>query len=186
MAPDEFFGNENEKSLRVSTISAASVLARLMRDRVENMSGEMKLTPKLTPGAHPASPAQPSPPLPSSSAQLVAELLQPSSLSLYFQPVVFAVIHCSLVLYSLSRVQCYHFLSLCARILLPTHTDALSQVFFSFFPNFLCSASPASSSPLPRLLSSSGANHGCIGTSPFIMPTPVRSEESVQAGESVC
>lgn len=133
-------------------------MARLMRDRVENMSGEMKLTPKLTPGAHPASPAQPSPPLPSSSARrkkvccrLVAELLQPSSLSLYFQPVVFAVIHCSLVSYSLSRVQCYHFLSLCARTPLPTHTDALSQVLFFFFSqlSLLCLSCFLLSAPSP-------------------------------------
>lgn len=162
-----------------STISGASVLARLMRDRVENMSGEMKLTP----GSHPTSPAQPSPPLPSSSARrkrvyrrLVAESLQRSSL--YFQPLVFAMIHCSLVLTVESTM-----LPLPVSVSTPMHC----QKFFFSPPHFICSASsPASSSSLPRLLSSSGANHGCIGTSPFIMPTLVRSEESVQAGESVC
>lgn len=41
--------------MRASAPSATSALARLMRDRVENMSGEMKLTPGRSPLPSPAS-----------------------------------------------------------------------------------------------------------------------------------
>lgn len=85
-----FFWNANEKSLRESTLSAASVLARLMRDRVENMSGEMKLTP----AAHPTSHTRRSPPLPqldrrlfgTEEGTLLLAAGRVTILSLYFQP----------------------------------------------------------------------------------------------------
>lgn len=181
--PDEFFWNENGEGLWASTILAASVLARLMRDRVENMSGEMKLTL----GAHSASPAQ----LPRLSL-----LLQHGGRKSAGGRITSAII--SLFISSLRRdslfprTPCPEYnvttSCLCAPVHCSPSTPMHCQKFlFFFFSTFICSASsPASSSSLSCLLSSSGANHGCIGTSPFIMPMPVRSEESVQAGKSVC
>lgn len=105
-----------------------------MRDRVENMSGEMKLTP----AAHPASPARSS--LSSAGAAsarrekiycwLVAESLQLSSLfiSNHLSSLWFIVPS-----FSLSRVQCYHFLSLSARTLSPHPRQCIVSSFFFFF-----------------------------------------------------
>lgn len=109
------FAKSEWEKLRART---TSVLARLKWDRVDNMNGEMKLTPTISP-----------PTLPTSSLVRwkkytvnYGQGVTSVSVSLYFYALVFSVIHCSLVFFfivPLSGVQCSHFLSLCTNILYP-------------------------------------------------------------------
>lgn len=106
------------------------------------MSGEMKLTP----AAHPSPPAPPSSALPAPPAQQVLLStrrrrvfcwLVAQSLSSLFISSHFNAVRCSWC--SPSRVQCRHFLSLCAHTLPPPplQTDALSEL--GFFKTFIWS-----------------------------------------------
>lgn len=85
-----FFWNANEKSLRESTLSAASVLARLMRD-----SGEYERRDEVDPSRSPRLPMLGAPPpLPQLSRRLfgreegtlLLDAGRVTILSLYFQP----------------------------------------------------------------------------------------------------
>lgn len=158
---------------------------------MENMSGEMKLTPTFSflppaPRSPPLAPRSYLQPLPWQGGRKYTvncgHGVTSASVSLYFHPLVFTVIHCSLAL-------CLEY-SVCTSCVFAAHIEARTGARTHILRHFSLSSTPSLlllSPSLPLLLSSSGRNLGCIGMSPFIAPPFVRRiEESVQTWESVC
>lgn len=106
-----------------------------------------------------------------------------ASVSLYFHPLVFSVIHCSLAPTVWSAV-------FTLPVSLYTYKHVQVNMGTCILRHFLASSTLSLhllTYSLPLLLSSSGWNLGCIGMSPFITPSFVRRiEESMQTWESVC
>lgn len=150
-----FFWNLNGETFQAR---AEAVLARLKWDRVENMSGEMKLTPTFS-SLPPHSPrpslrAQPSSHFLCKVEENIPLTAGMESLQLLS---LFIFTHLSSLwfivpLHSLSGVQCLHFLSLCTHTSMYTctHSRAFSDIFhfhllclFSYFPPRSLFFSPA-------------------------------------------
>lgn len=126
-----------------------TVPARLRRDRVEKMRREMKLTPR--PFSFLAPPPPPSAAAAAAPVKYTVDCghaVTPGFVSLYFHPLVSAVIHCSLALTVCSTARSLPF---------PLHTNTrtharrcvLRHFSVSCSPSLLLLLLPSPSRPLP-------------------------------------
>lgn len=173
------FWNQNRKTF---SARAQSLLARLRWDRVENMSGEMKLTPTFhfcpPPAPHRSFRAQSRRHFFGKVEENIPLTVDMESLQLLSLFMSLYFYHLSslwfiVILHSLSGVQCLHFLSRYAHTILCTRTHTHTCILRHFSLSSTLSLLLLVPS-LPLLLSSMGWNLGCIGMSPFITPPFVR------------